>query len=117
MCAGAKGLGPVNLIRMGIAEGKKGRILKAVRPMGDFAPRSNEHLHQWYVTVSTKLKEGPNGAYHICDAIFGVNGVTQLAEKGELQRGQRPSVRTRVDFDTLDDSEDLSGRRAKRARI
>ena len=101
---------------MGIAEGKKGRILKAVRPFSDFVPRSNEHLHQWYRTVSAKLKEAPNGPYHLCDAIFGIDGVTKLVEKGQLLRGQRPSVRTQVEVEDLD-SEASVAPPAKRSRF
>lgn len=58
-------------------------------------------MHQWYLIVSSRLKDLPNGPQQLCTMIFGVDGVNTLAEKGQL-RTRSSLRRTRNEQDDGD---------------
>ena len=91
-CTAHKGLGAVNMLRMGIVEGKNNRVYESARSSSDYVRRSKDALEAWYHHICARLKDVPDGPYELCLEIFGQSGTAYLLEQSQF-RGEEGEPR------------------------
>ncbi|KAH7920877.1 hypothetical protein BV22DRAFT_1179673 [Leucogyrophana mollusca] len=74
-----KGIGPVNLVRLGLAVANSHRVTKAPVPMVDWAPLSEAALVSLHQQVLTELKDSQHGPYRVTAMFVGEEKARHLA--------------------------------------
>ena len=99
-----KGLNTLNLLRMGVCEGKGEALTNGPHYRRDYRVRSDEDLKKWHDWLCAELVKKPNGPYNVCIKIFGTQGTQILVDKGQFPslRKQGGLKRSRVQADTGD---------------
>ena len=81
---GAKGLGPVNLIRLGVLYGSGGRILTSPRFGATFFCLPEAPLVLWLDDIKSSLAGTPSGPFMLISKVFGLEVAIQLRNSGEF---------------------------------
>ena len=99
-----KGLNTLNLVRMGVCEGKGNALTNGPHYDRDYRTRSNKDLKEWYDWLCAEFVKKPDGPYNVCLKIFGSQGTQVLVDKGQFPSIKKASgvKRSCVQADTGD---------------
>ena len=90
--AATKGLGVVNMVRLGVLLGQGEGLLNSPRPNSAYFARPDRELRLWSDQVCKAFRDGPNAIYNLLLDIFRSEVVVHLQQCGALPSRALPVV-------------------------